>query len=129
MNDLRTFEDRFNAAVSDMRRQGVKFHRNIRQCCRGCVTAEQLGLSGDNDETTPYVWTYGGQGCAFRFAGNGEPEYSHRSAGRGTLTTIYLYHGNGGAAIAAAAFRAQGLNVEWDGTEFRAVEIIVRKEA
>jgi hypothetical protein len=127
MTDLRTFQDRFNAAVSDLRKNGVKFHRNIRQCCRGCVTAEQVGLMDEDDKVTPYVWTYGGQGCAFGFDSDGEPQYRSTTAWRGTLNSIYLYHGNGGGEIAARVFAAQGLTVEWDGEEFHAVEIVVRK--
>jgi hypothetical protein len=119
-NDFRTTQDRFNAGVSDLRKDGVKFHRNVRQCCRGCVTGAQVGLPTEDDTTTPYVWTYGSQNSAISFDADGQPYYRHNGQRAGTM---YLYHGNGGGQKAADAFRAQGLTVEWDGSEYHAVEI------
>lgn len=120
MNDITT-QDRWNAAVYELRKAGIKFRTNVRKCCRGCITDEDLRMT---DADQPYGFTYGGQGCAIKWEG-GEPVEQGRSWSRDMVpaTVAYVNHGNGAAETIAAVFASHGFAVEWDGSEYRCVEI------
>lgn len=118
---------RFMAATRDIRKAGVTWRTNVRSCCRGCVTGEQLGLVGDEDETTPYAWTFGGQGCATKWDHDGQPVTPNRWDARDTdELRVYINHGNGSARRVVDAFTARGFDVEWDGSNHQCVMVIVR---
>lgn len=124
---------RFFTATKELRREGVKWHTNVMQCCRGCVTPEQIGLKDEDDET-PYAWTFGGQGSALKwdretgFAVREMRGYGRTWGGRvnhDEPVTVYVNHGNGSAAKVVEAFRRNGFTVEWDGSDSQCVQIEV----
>lgn len=124
---------RFFTATKELRRAGVKWHTNVQQCCRGCVTHDQLGLASEDDETM-YAWTFGGQGGALRwnrdngFAVRDMTGYGRTWGGRvdnDEPVTVYVNHGNGSGALVAEAFKRNGFTVKWDGSETMCVEIEV----
>lgn len=122
-------ERRFKAAVRDLRRAGVKWHTNVKKCCRSCVTGQELGLTGDNDLTTKYGWTYGSQGCNIRWDAQGQPE-KEMSRSRWEIPShdpisVYAYHGNGAGQLIADTFRQHGFQVDWDGSDVKAVEVVL----
>lgn len=123
-----TWEDRFKAALRDTRRAGVKVKQNVRECCRSCVSLEKLGLP--DWESIPFVWTYGGQGGAYRWGADGVPHaYTERRWGPADsrVERIYFNHGGPGvegAAILAQNLRNHGITVDWKGTEGHCVTAI-----
>lgn len=124
-----TWEERFKAALRETRRAGVKVRQNVRECCRSCVDLDKLGLANWD---VPHVWTYGGQGSAYRWGADGVPYYY--PSGRGwrytedeRLERIYFNHGGPGVVAATAlvdAMKAQGITVEWNGSEGQCPQII-----
>ncbi|HLP97628.1 MAG TPA: hypothetical protein VK149_04205 [Sideroxyarcus sp.] len=107
-----TTKQAWNAAFNDMRKAGIAARRNVRSCCRGCVTADKLGLEGYDDEK-PYVWNFGGQGMALSFDWMGQAESQK----------VWLNHGNGSAETAVEILRSHGFEVEWDGTQHKCIEV------
>lgn len=128
-----TTQERWNAAVKGIRSQGVKIKQNVAMCCRGCIGYETLGM--EQDSTQPYVYTYGGQGDAYRWI-EGKPyyrdEYKRRTrkhpfkdARKDTaVSRVYIYHGNQSGEIVLQAFKAAGFDVSWDGTEGTALVVL-----
>lgn len=113
---------RWDRAIKSLRKDGVHFRTNIMQCCRGCVDATKLNLK---DESQAYGWTFGGQGSWIKFNEDGLP-FTHserRYEDYETPTTAYVNWGNGAGETIAAAFRAEGFQVEFDGNESSCVEI------
>lgn len=115
-----TTENRFKRAVVAARKSGVHMRTNIVECCRGCVTSEKLNLK---DETQPYGWTYGGQGRYLRWNIFGDAVYEDR--GSKPYGSVFYNWGNGSAEAIKAAFEAEGFQVNWDGSEFASVEIVL----
>ncbi len=125
-----TMKEKWQAALREVRREGIKVRQNVRQCCRGCITPEKLGLTPDAHQ--PYVYTYGGQGGAYSWY-NDEVVYtdSLRATARSgwrprrkTVDKIYFNHGGAGttaATILVDALTRHGFDVEWDGSEHSCV--------
>lgn len=121
-----TWEDRFKRALRVTRKQGVVVRQNVMECCRSCVSLEKLGLP--DWESVPFVWTYGGQGSRYRWAdgvpvaSNNERYYSGQPIQR-----IYFNHGGPGVegpTALVAALQAEGITVEWDGSEGKCPEVL-----
>lgn len=140
----RTTEQRYKAAVVALRASGVTVRVNVRSCCRGCATPEQLGTTADMASNDPHAWTFGGQGgvVSWRdgeaYAGRGYRRFLRQAyAGRPWQITpkrlapyraksLHWYHGGPGVEAAekvSAAFTAQGFEVEWNGTTEQAVVV------
>jgi len=125
-----TDKARWMRATKALRKDGVKFLSNVQKCCRGCIDAETLGLK-EGDTTTPYGYTYGGQGGRVtwsEYSGHAEQKSETRNRGfrynrEVEPVTVYINHGNGSGEKIAEAFRAEGLKVEWDGSESACVEV------
>jgi len=115
-------EARFKRAIKAIRAEGIIWKSNVRQCCRGCVSHTQLGLAS-TDSTEPYAWTFGGQGHAIRWDENGDVRKSDKGWRSETFTYAYINWGNGSAQKVADAFRAEGFEVEWDGTDSDTVTV------
>jgi hypothetical protein len=140
---MTTTQERYAAAVATVRAAGVTVRLNVRAATRGSVTADQLGTTPDMLDSTPYAWTYGSQGGRITWR-DGEPYSGYayerlvREARRRPwiltperLTSCraqraFWYHGGPGGEAAqqlAYAFRAQGFEVEWNGTPEQAVSV------
>lgn len=143
-----TVEERFKNAWSKIRRAGVVTRVNVMSCCRSCAGADPqrwFGVAPEACDTTPVVWTYGGQGGRVRWV-DGLPFYadavtsrrngwtrthtaaqllaSHSTYRPTLVTEVCVYHSGPGveaAKIAKDAFESEGFTVDWDGTEHRAV--------
>lgn len=127
-----TFEDRFKAALKATKKRGVRVRQNVRECCRSCITPDKLGMTDEQEKTTPYVYTYGGQGSAYRWI-DGTPYY-YQAEARGwryqtdaRVNRIYFNHGGPGvqaATILTEEMRRQGIMVEWNGEEYQCPQVI-----
>lgn len=127
-----TTKARYNVALKALRAEGVKVRSNVRQCCRGCITPDQLGLTDETVKSTPYAYTYGGQGQAVSWDSNGEPKRLREAYSWGeprTIESAMFSHGNGAGPKVAEAFEAQGFGVIWDGSDFKCVEVLLPWEA
>ena len=126
-------QERYLSAIKALRKQGIKFRQNVSKCCRGCILPEDIGLNADSIETQPYGYTYGGQGQAIGWV-NGTPvnradqakinrrwgwQYNSEVAEK----SVYINWGNDAGRAIAAAFRDQGFDVEWDGSDHSCVVV------
>lgn len=117
---------RWNRAAKALRKDGVHFRTNMMKCCRSCITEADLGLK---DDTAPYGYTFGGQGGAIKFNEDGLPYQKAGRSGRRygydyeTPVEAYINHGNGAGEKIAAAFRAEGFDVDYDGSEYKTVTV------
>lgn len=122
-----TTKERWAKAIKAARKAGVAIRQNVSSCCRGCAEPFKTTKNFES-ETTPYAWTFGGQGMALRWAGNGEravvspDRYSYREV---TDVAVFFNHGNGSAQRIVDAFRAEGFEVKWDGDQASCVEVTV----
>jgi hypothetical protein len=127
-----TMEVNYNNAKKEIRTLGVKVKVNVMECCRGCITEEKLALT---NATQPHIYTYGGQDNAISWV-DGRPYW--RSALRGRrnrwlsprdrdlVGAVYFNHGNLTPELGqqiVAIFEKHGFVVDWDGTEFKCIEI------
>lgn len=123
---------RFENAIKALRKDGVKIRQNVQKCCRGCIGYEDLNMK---DETQPYAYTYGGQGFATSWS---EGALYRRDKLRKSRNyygmsirpeeSVMFNWGNGSAEKVAEAFRAEGFEVVWDGSEFSCVEVKLTSE-
>lgn len=58
---------RFDAAMKEIRKSGVRASRNVMGCCRSCISAE-------SDSSHKVIWHYGGQGNRFMVYADGAYE-------------------------------------------------------
>lgn len=123
---------RFNAALRDARKAGVAVRQNVMSCCRGCVPGSKLGLPDDALDTAPYAFTFGGQGHATKWVGDvlvNRSDYNRAdrnfyvedALAVSAVKTVWFNHANGAGPILAAAFRAHGFDVDYDGSDSRTV--------
>jgi hypothetical protein len=75
---------RFDAAMKEIRKSGVKASRNVMGCCRSCISA-----GGESNHKV--IWHYGGQGNRFQVYADGayEPGWDGRS-----VREVYFNHDN-----------------------------------
>lgn len=115
---LGTPQQRFNATLKAIRKRGIAFRLNVKKCCRGCIGWEDdLKLES---EDWPHAYLYGSQGSGTKWLSDGDPV---------DVTTHYINHSSVEVAnVVAEEFRAHGFEIDWDGTEYRCVGVIVRRE-
>lgn len=138
---MTTTEDCYKAAVRFVRAAGVTVRLNVPSATRGSTTLVQLGIP--DWTSTPYAWTWAGQGNRVRwvdgemYSGDGFERYWRQTRDRQGLRTaarlaqyrakdVCWYHGGPGidaARVVADAFKAEGFEVDWDGTEHKAVTV------
>jgi hypothetical protein len=110
---MQNLETRFEQAMKEIRKQGVKARRNVPGCCSGCI---DLGVTED----TPIIWHFGGQGNHFKIEFDDAFLYydrNHRS-----VEQVYFIHNgltdeNGITKAGLAVlntFGKHGIVVEWD---------------
>lgn len=127
-----TIEDRYNAALTDVRlNSDVLVFDNFPACCGSCAGYE---IEQEHPDAA-YVYFMNQQGRGLTFK-DGKP-YNYETDYVGaddedeedeevTITTpatkVWFSHSNVHAAqVLADALRKFGLTVEWDGTEFKTV--------
>ena len=78
---------RFDAAMKEIRKSGVKAQRNVNGCCRGCINTDTLNAKQDQK----IIWHFGGQGNRFQVYADGayEPGWDGRK-----VRTVYFNHDN-----------------------------------
>lgn len=111
---MTTQKERFNKAIRDVRKQGVKVKQNVNMCCRSCIGLEDLGIPNWD---VPYTYTYGGQGSGYKWIDD-KPVHTQERKGE-PVKVLYFNHGgedDAGLAI-ACAMRDQGFKTEWDGSD------------
>lgn len=118
-----TTKELWNKSIREIRKAGVKIKQNVRECCRGCITDEKLGLKNEDEA---YAYTYGGQGMATKWVDDVMvPAYVPRYSRNEKITEVYFNHGNDAAATVAKVFRENGFTVKWDGSEYQCVIVKV----
>lgn len=113
---METTKQKFNRALRNTRKEGIKVLQNVQECCRSCITSEKLGLT---DDSQPYAFTYGGQGSAYRWLDNGPVTRKHWAP----VKVIYFNHDNGAAEVLFRNLKAEGLNVTWSGSDYQCVTV------
>lgn len=111
-------KQRYERAIRVARAAGVTVKTNVRRCCDSCTTAADLDMTEQEIETEPYAYFLNTQGRQVNFR-DGEPTEK-------TNAVTYFGHGNGGGEVVAAAFREQGFDVEWDGTDMKKVGVVLK---
>jgi hypothetical protein len=78
---------RFDAAMKEIRKSGVKAQRNVNGCCRGCINTDTLNAKQDQK----IIWHFGGQGNRFQVYADGayEPGWDGSE-----VRTVYFNHDN-----------------------------------
>lgn len=128
-----TLQDRFNQAMKDIRKGGVKARRNVSGCCRSCISAE-----GTHAEGQAIIWHFGGQGHEFGFkSSDGKAYYRsdldnaynwHRAS---SIDGIYFNHDglttdgkiNEKGQFVLDTFAKHGIVTDWDGSDFKCIEV------
>lgn len=120
-------QERWNKAVREIRKTGVAIKQNIRECCNGCITLDQIGAKTDSQ---PWAYTYGGQGFATKWQNvyTMVPASTPRDVRGVPVKEVYFKHGNGSAQVVADTFRANGFVVVWDGNDSKAVTVKVNND-
>jgi len=120
-----TTQERFKNAVKAIRKDGILWRTNVRQCCRGCITPKQLGMSSHEDPN-PYAYTYGSQGSAIKWNRDGTPTVDvGRYQSVPAKIEMFVNWGNGSAEKVLAAFRAEGFTADWTGSEHHCVIVVL----
>lgn len=96
--------------MADLRKDGVATKSNVMTCCKSCATPADINAT----EGQPYAYTFGGQGMRIVWTDGGQRAVF---PDRKDAKTAYINHGNGAGKKIAAAFRAHGFTVMWNGTE------------
>lgn len=112
-------EARWNKALKEIRKAGIRVKQNVMECCPSCVSLPTIFKT--DDETTSVGWTYGGQGDAYRW--DYKDEMVRKDSDWREVGTVYFRHTNEAGPIIAAAFRANGFPVRWDGSDYKCVEV------
>lgn len=136
---MSTTQERFEAAIAAAIEKGVHIRVNVMECCRSCIGHEKLELpSREALDTTPYAYYYGGQdnelvwkdGKPYRRQaewGYDEDEEAYDAGfSDHPLTTAYFRHGGPdliAARALAEAFKAEGFEIEWDGSRHQCVMV------
>lgn len=126
-----TMKARFQNAIKEARANGVKVRQNVQSCCRGCVTEEKLGMKREDQ---PYAFTFGGQGMAYSWIDEDEAPVNREDMKRSQrsyyrtrqpkiVESVMFNWGNDSAEALVEAFKNNGFDVEWDGSEYSCVEV------
>ena len=112
-----TVKQRWDDALKAVRSAGVVVKTNVNVCCHSCTLMSDLGL--EEDATVPYAYFLRTQGRRVSFTAAGAVSKS--------TSDVVFFNWTGEAAVRlVSAFRAQGFEIDWDGTAARAVGIKLR---
>lgn len=129
---------RFQNALKEVRANGVRVRQNVMECCPGCITEKKLGMK---DSSEAYAYTYGGQGQAYSWVdtvndtvpvnrrdfnayNKSMSSYGYRRVREPQpIDSIQFHWGNGSAEILVNAFKNNGFEAEWNGTDYMCVEV------
>ena len=75
---------RFDAAMKEIRKSGVRATRNVMGCCRSCISA-------GSETNHKVIWHYGGQGNRFQVYADCAAEPGWDGA---EVRTVYFNHSN-----------------------------------
>lgn len=112
-------EARWEKALKEARKQGVKIRQNLPGMCNCCIDLDKVFKT--DDLSFPYAYSYGGQGRAYEWQNSGRMGY--KDSWNSRVETVCFYHDNDSAPIVAAAFRANGFLVRWDGNDMMSVVV------
>lgn len=124
-------QERWLAALKEARQGGlVHIRQNVQKCCNSCIEAKDLGFH--DGEFGPYCYTYGGQGSRYRWEWNYSKQdyelvYANGGryyAGKPVEAVYWKFGGVEEAEALYNAFKSRGFHTEWDGSEFRCVEVL-----
>lgn len=118
----------FDTAMRELRKNGIVAKRNVKGCCRSCISFPEL------PKGTPIIWHYGGQGNSFTWRDDVPvPTYTPAWQDEEPLDAIYLNHSGlvseSGEMTDAGrrvvdTFMEHGFGVKWDGTLSDCVEVV-----
>jgi len=122
---MNTRKQAFDSAMREIRKSGMNAKRNVKGCCRSCIT-----LPTDK----PIIWHYGGQGKAFTWR-NDKPVLVYTPAwdNEETLDHVFFNHSgliaesgqiNESGQLVLDVFKKHGFKVEWDKTTVHCLEIV-----
>ena len=119
-------EARWNNAVEEIRENGVELRENIDDCCPSCVREELYDLFMNADKTLLLAWTFGGDGHAYEW--DDDTDTMVYQDDRDPIESIHFHQGiyydhTGSGSVVAAAFRANGFLVRWDGGDWSLIEV------
>lgn len=85
---------------------------------------EQLGMTEESEKTTPYLWTYRGQGRRLGWFG-GKAYYNAKKYYSQPAKQVYFYFGNNLDAPRKAVeiFTKFGFDVDWNENPSTAVSV------
>lgn len=120
-----TTQQKFKAAMREIRKNGVAAKYNVSGCCRSCISYEAGEEHGEDHQI---VWHYGGQGNRISWNSYGQA-ISKGSGWRGDSAygVAYLNHSltEDNAKMVVAVFERHGLTVDWDGSEWQCIGIVL----
>lgn len=117
-----TVHARWKRAITKARRQGVNVVTNVNVCCHSCTTHADLNMREEDIGSVPYAYFLRTQGRRVRFLKTGAVAPS-------TNEICYFSHGGDSGHRVAQAFRDEGFEVEWDGTETKTIGVRLREKA
>lgn len=119
-----TARQRWNLAIKAIRASGVAFQQNIAGCCNGCSEPFK-GVKSFDRASTPAGWFIAAQDQGVRWHADGLAVIPKDYTSWDQEKAVYINHANGSAARIAQAFRDQGFNVSWGGTDAESVRVAI----
>lgn len=117
--------ERWENAINEIRNQDVQIIENVEDCCPGCIRADMLEIFDVTDENGLIAYTFGGDGYAHEWNSTDTMVYKDDGDRKDSVHFYQgsIYQRNGSGPIIAAAFRANGFVVRWDGGESSLLEV------
>jgi hypothetical protein len=123
---MQNLETRFDEAMKEIRKSGVKARRNVPGCCSGCI---DLGVIED----TAIIWHFGGQGNHFKI--DSDDSYLFYDRNQRSVEKVYFNHNglideNGITEAGISVlniFGKHGIVVEWPESSFQCLVIDFKK--
>jgi len=125
LTELIPLETRFNTALKEIRKGGVKARRNVMGCCRSCSIGQD-----HVDDNTPFIEHFGGQGNRFMLQDN----YAYYVTGTSDpINKLYFSHDglvkNGQLTehglMVIDTFERNGIVIDWDRTNSMSIVILM----